>query len=438
MIEIIGLTYILTAFCFIKHYTKREGPSPSLMWVLMQAIMFIGIASIIDINKSADRLFLFLNWSALFIFILGNRFCNYIRSSTTINNSGKILFRINSNGLFWLKCFIVIVVSFIACSYLYSKVSNVIYVLISSFLNGGQLVSIERFRFAFTQVRGNGYIYQFRVVLLPILNIALLLSGNNKLKLAAYSLAPFTLFFLLGTGQRGGAVLMFIVFYINIVLLKKYLKCRTPKIFYVVLIFGILIFIVLTIANDRVQNSGNIFNAIMDRLFFDNQYTATIGFRYIFEQPTQFGYDWLMRIRNVLPWKVPHIPLDFIINDIIYGGYGGTCPPSAIGSMYYNLGLFGTLLFIFLLGYIYRIIEIIFINKRKTSFDLTFYSFYTVSLGTWIAGDISFLFNDGIVAVLILHLLMNLYTRKRIPFSYVSNERQPLQVRKRSSQPAGF
>ncbi len=417
MIEIATTIYLFISFCYIFYFSRKEGPSPSLLWVIFQAVIYVGIAKIADLDIAADRMLLFLHWIALPIFILGNCLCNLTHSSRQ-NKQGEMLFYVRNTSLFWMKCICVITVSFIACIYLYSHAPNVIYVLVKSILSSGQIVSIERLRFAFTQVRGNGYIYQFRVVLLPLINMAFLLSIDKKYQKIAFLLAPFTVYFLLGTGQRGGAVIMFIVFCVNIILFKKYARCTTPKIFYAIVILGAFMFIGLTIANGRAQISGSVIMAIIDRIFYDNQYTAIIGFRFIYEQPVQIGYDWLMRIRDILPWKSGYVPLDFIINDIIYGGMGGTCPPSAVGSIYYNWGSCGTLIFIFFMGYLYRRIALFFMNNRKNIFDLTFYSFYSVSLGSWMAGDILFLFNDGTIAVLLLQLLINSFMKKNIAYNH--------------------
>ena len=179
MIEIATTIYLFISFCYIFYFSRKEGPSPSLLWVIFQAVIYVGIAKIADLDIAADRMLLFLHWIALPIFILGNCLCNLTHSSRQ-NKQGEMLFYVRNTSLFWMKCICVITVSFIACIYLYSHAPNVIYVLVKSILSSGQIVSIERLRFAFTQVRGNGYIYQFRVVLLPLINMAFLLSIDKK------------------------------------------------------------------------------------------------------------------------------------------------------------------------------------------------------------------------------------------------------------------
>ena len=191
------------------------------------------------------------------------------------------------------------------------------------------------------------------------------------------------------------------------------LNYKIPKLLYFLIIVGGIAFCILTIANGRSQTSGSLLLAIIDRIFKDNQYTAIIGFRYIFEQPTQWCYDWGMQIANLLPNQNSYLALDYVINNIIYGGYGGTCPPSFIGSVYYNLGGGITPFFLLGLGYLYQHITYLFYKRATNPLDVTCYAFLVVKLGSWVAGDISNLLNSGVLVVLCLQIYMNFLARKR-------------------------
>ena len=405
--------YCFSSFFYILYLLKirREGLSPVLFWIIFQMIMFCGLVNLADYDTFPDKMLLFIHFIGLYSFIGGNALHRI--QHRKINLSHVELCHFNESSLFQVKCAVIICLSFIACIYLYSQSTNVINILITSIFKGSGIVSIERARYAFTQVSGNGYIYQFRVVLLPLINMFFLLSMEKKYKLLGYVLAPITAYFVLGTGQRGAAVELFVIFCVNIILLKNLSNYKTPKIFYIVTAFGIIMFALLTIANGRTQISGNLLLATLDRIFKDNQFTAIIGFRYIYQQPLSWGYDWFMRLISLLPGNNSYLALDSIINSIIYGGYGGTCPPSFIGSVYYNWGGVGTCLFLIFWGYFYQHITFLFYKRERVApFDVTCYSFIVIKLGCWIAGDISGFFNNGTFAVLCLQLYMNMFNKK--------------------------
>ena len=139
------------------------------------------------------------------------------------------------------------------------------------------------------------------------------------------------------------------------------------------------------------------------RLFSDNQTSALVGFRYIYDQTVQFGAEWLTDILGILPGEYKGSDLANRVHALLYGSDRGTSPVSLWGSVYYNWGWFGILLFPPLLSFVYCVISKRFLKRPNyTSLEIAGYAFSFYILGAWIASGPMQLVNNGIVACAVL------------------------------------
>ena len=413
-IYIVIIVYFIVFSAYVI-YRRKDFISPAVIFCCAQAIMFSGILSHAEYSIASDRKLLFFYLIALCFFCIGTllrkrkpSYINYSiddRDFTTYQQS-VIVF--------------LIIVSVILSSYLFANNGGNAFIISLRQLFSSSDANIVSLRSNYNQVRGIGYITQFRGVILPLLNILLLVNRKGKkLRTMGLILLPFTVTFLLGTGQRGQFVLLAIVLIADMYMQKRFnnFKINIGKI----TILGLIVFIlfsVLSVTNGRTNaNDTNTFiavvNALVRRIMNDNQGCAVIGFRYIDTLKPVWGYDWTMSLLDILPGKNSYFDMETRIFAIIYGGANGTAPPCIWGSAYYNWSYFGVTLFPLLLGYIYEGVYIRFLRKEKTQIMIAMNAGIFVLLGYWTASTPMYLINDGLVTIIILNILLSRISLER-------------------------
>lgn len=413
MILIIAI-YFLFALSYLI-YRRKHFLSPSSLFVASQIIMFAGILGYADFGNKSDIKLIFIYVVALVFFIFG-----------TLVKPAKVTqkyYKTDKNDFSTFQTIVIVVLVALSiglCSYLFAKNGGNAFVLaVKSIFSDGES-NIVSARSEYNKVSGIGYISQFRGVILPLLNILLVINRKRKkLRTLGFILLPFTVLFLLGTGQRGQFFIIACIVLLNVFLQGKYLGFKIKWLRIVVAgIIAFALFSILSVANNRVSSGDTnivvgVFNAFIKRIMNDNQSCAVIGFRYIDSLNVCWGRDWAMSFLDLLPGKNSYISMESQIFNLIYGSTNGTSPPCIWGSAYYNFGYFGVTLFPFALGFLYEKCYRSFLDKPKSQLSICMYSGLFVIMGFWIASTPMYLINDGFVTILILLFILD-----RITFSF--------------------
>lgn len=406
------ILYLIISIISIVIRIKQEFISPSTLFLLSQLIMFSGILFQANLTYEADQILLILYFLALIMFIFGTKFARklsagkiYCREYTEMYKPEKIQIQI---------IFLIVIVSIFACIYLFWNMGGNIFLnVLSSLIGKEEAINVTESRLASYGIVGIGYIYQFRVILLPVLSLFLV--RYYKKNIMTFFIFGLMICFLLGTGQRGGFV-TFGIIWITVIGRENIMKKKgVGKETLLVVGFVLLLFGIMTVANGRItEDNKNVFGAMLDRFTNDNQLTAVVGFRYIYSQPIQWGKDWLSMIMDILPGKNDYLPVANRVFSIIYGSTRGTAPPCIWGSVYYNWGLIGMIVVPFLLGIFYRILYCRLFRRVVNPLRLTIYSAIFVAVGMWVADSPVVLFNQGFVTLCILAYLLHIDNPKKL------------------------
>ena len=406
MIDLIIIIYYLISITYLIYNIKKDFISLPNLFLISQLVMFSGITMQMNKNVLADRILIIMYTIALIMFILGVSFCKKLKKGKVVSISYN--YNYVPNKYQFQMIYLIVFISILACLYLFRAVGTNLFVnIIKTLASSGELDNITESRLSFYGVSGIGYIYQFRVILLPVLTIFLF--SFCKKNFSTWALFILMITFLLGTGQRGG-FFTFGLTWLLILLTEGQLRGnRFNKKIVGVFILVISLFCIMTIANGRITSENkNIIGAIIQRFTNDNQITAIYGFRYIYNQPTQWGLDWLNMFKDILPGKNSYLPVANRIFATMYGSTRGTAPPCIWGSVYYNWGLIGIIVIPFFMGLIYRLIYCRLFRREINPLRLTIYSAIFVSLGMWAADAPITLFNQGFIALCILAFILHI------------------------------
>ena len=405
-------------------YIRKYKLTPVSTFLIMEMTMFYGIC-LFKSNKSTGTSPEAIKLESIYVvallfFIFGVEFSKRyklrIRSKniTTLdrNNGGSALdTELSKNQM--IVVWAVIILGVLLCTYYFIVGgANVFIIALRDFINGS-LSTYKAARAVYRTVTGSGYIYQFRVVLLPILVTYLTFFSKKKYpKVITIPIFIFMIVSIVGTGQRNA-----FVFYTLIVILyyyfmkKKGIKFISKAHFIFLGICGLLMLVLLTIGNGRVNTESNQFvgalDSIWSRVFEANQGSAITAFRYIDTQKTVWGYDWIKMLGQVLPGKSDYLAVDNISYFMDYGSYDGTNPPCLWGSAWYNFHIIGITIYPFIIGMgmhnVYKTM------RRKENKDRFYYLIYValcVYFGIWTYGTPVSLFNHGIITLLILRWII--------------------------------
>ena len=406
--EIIIFIYYSIAIVYEIYSVKKRFVTLSFIFIGMQILMFSGILTYADFTYSADRKLVFIYLIALVMFIFGTEISShlYIADYRRIRLSENDKLSHNQKKLIIL----LITISVMACMYLFlSSGYNVFFMILKSIGTGSQ-DNFTNSRIALNNVQGIGYIYQFRVIILPILCAFLTIYKEDK-KIHKFGIAifPLMIIFVLGTGQRGGFVMFVLIFLVALFYL--YQIYREKKILKKIVIIGfgaIVLFATMTIFNGRVGSDGDLVQATLQRIFDDNQKCAVVAFRFICTQNIQWGKDWFLSFMDIFPGKNSYVQLSYVIFDVMYGSTRGTAPPCIWGSAYYNFGFIGIVIMPLIMGFLYHKLYYKFCLHPATKIRIFLYSAKFVVLGSWIADTPLVLFNQGFVTLCIMTLLLDI------------------------------
>ena len=407
MFLIIISYYIIATLYLISTY-KKYFITPSLIFVGMQTVMFSGILSYADFTNKSDCKLIILYLIALICFIIGSTFAAkvYGYNVDQINIATPEKNILSNNQSFYVM--VLLIVSILLCAVFFVKAGYNVFLQILRSISSSGSENVTDSRLKFNNISGVGYIYQFRVIILPLISAFLLSYKENDImhKIGIISF-PIMIIFVLGTGQRGGFVMFVLMWIVALLYMYKFYRDRKIKkmLIAIVCIAGGL-FAIMTIFNGRVKEGGNVVTAVLQRVFDDNQECAIYAFRYIDSQPTQWGRDWLLSIKDILPGKNDYIQLSYVVFGIMYGTTRGTAPPCIWGSAFYNWSYFGVIIFPFIMGFFYHKLYTSFCKKPVTKMRIFIYSAMFVVLGNWIADTPLVLFNQGFITLCIMKFLL--------------------------------
>ena len=411
IINIIIFSVIVIPYTVV--YIKKYKLTPVSVFLTMEISYFFGICLApkgkLDVAIKLETIYVV----ALFFFILGVEFSKRLKSKKIYDDFIPFVDNVETHNQS-IAIWIIIFISILLCSYLFAKGGTNVFLRSLQDLFSGSSGVYKSERRKFFSVSGMGYIYQFRAILLPILTIYVAYCSKRKLpKFIALALLILMLVFLLGTGQRNAFVFFcLIVLLYSITMQMKYNIIVFSKKQYIIMGVAAGVFLVaLTIGNGRVSSDGNIITgaieSLVDRISGVNQRTAINAFSYIDEQPTSWGYDWLMTIRDILPGKSGYLTVSRITYYLAYGTYRGTGDPCIWGSAWYNFNFIGVTFFPFLIGWLYhREYKKMVSTPYKNRLYMLIYSGLSVYLGLWVYGTPMNLFNIGVVSLLFLRFLL--------------------------------
>jgi len=424
--SIVILLYYVISISFMFFLYNRYKVCPELLWCGMQLLMFFGITRCMNINLQSDIQLISLYLIGLLSFIISNVVFRLVKPPNKTVDVHSNLDNYKSRK-FYLYSMIIICV--LLSLYFFAKGGGNVFLNSLKAMISGKDYSAKYSRMGLLSVSGVGYIYQLRVIVLPL--CVLYYTMINKKKITTILLNVIMIIFLIGTGQRGGLVsfiaiaLLTVYYWFNYKKEKGVVEKKPIKKFKIyisiILIAGIL-FSLSTVMNLRVSENGTIFSAISQRFLEDNQTSALIGFRYIKMQNIQHGRDWLNQLVDILPGKNDYITLDTRIFAFLYGGsMDGTSPPCIWGSAYYNFGVYGVIIMGIITSYIAAKIHYIFSRKDCDELEIIVYSSLQFLLAFWVVSGPVTLFNSGFITVIILYFILKFALRHRIVFKRGGN-----------------
>jgi hypothetical protein len=426
--DILLLTIALVVFLVIAG-RKLGFLSPSSLFLYSQYAMAIGIISSLDEGRIADRthrdllLFAFLSYvvsTLLIVGLLG-------RGVTRGAYSPIVNFQYPANTVnFWILVSIAIGVAY------YAAIGYVAFFESMSAAVEGTSEDVAGLRlesYAGSRYLYPGYVNQFKNALLPALFLVVVTASFSLKKpsrwLTALGLGSITIVLLIGTGQRHPFIKILVLAVVFAYFILPKISARSVL---GVAAVGAPLFILTTFASGRatsdLEGAGSLsgivsvfFDQLMQRLFSSNQLSATVGFRYIYyRDDIAFGSEWMQSLKGLLPGQ-PGSDIANQIFAVLYGGTRGTSPLSLWGSAYYNFGFEWTVVLAGLLGIIFALISASFLKRRTLNLiQAAGMAGITMTLGMWIAGDLTALFNSGL-GVFVLFLIWGDRIEKRVKSS---------------------
>ena len=402
--------YLLSVSYLVITYSKYKI-CPEFVWGVLQLVMFYGIGKKINYQYESDLVLVCLYLLALFCFVISSSFANHIYHP---NSSLLKEPNISNYSIRFPYIWMILGVSFLICGlYFIRGGGNVFIASIRAMITGTEY-STKYGRMGLLHTSGTGYVYQLRIAIIPSLTLYYIFV--KKRHIYSYILAILAVIFRLGTGQRGGfisfmCVCVLAVYYWQIATEERLVEERkrsSAKTYIIIFATAMSLFALTTIMNGRVESSGSIISAMLKRIFNDNQVSAIHAFRYVYDEPCQYGRDWYLMLRKLLPGAPSYTPLAVKVFALIYGGStAGTSPPCIWTSAYYNFGVFGVVLVSSVLGIVTVKLHRKYTRKELDELSTILYAGKTFLLCYWLVDGPVTLVNNGFVALCLLEYVMN-------------------------------
>ena len=411
------ILYYIISLSYILYLYGRYKICPELMWCALQLMMFFGVTHFIENGIESDAQLIRLYLLGLIIFVLTSGVLRAINPPRKKIKIEKNIKNYKSRRIYLYTMMLVCIT--VSAMFFVRGGGNVFLNGLRAMISGAEY-STKYSRMGLLSVSGVGYIYQLRVIVLPLCVLYYIII--NKKKATSFILTFVMLVILLGTGQRGGLVSFVAIALVTIYYWSSPRREKTEKkpvnrfrlYFGIITIAGVL-FALSTVLNGRVSAGGSVFSAIIKRFLEDNQSCAVMGFRYIKSQEIQYGKDWIAQLRDVLPGKNSYLSMATRIFAYMHGGsLAGTSPACIWGSGYYNFGVFGVIIVAILDAIIINSIHTFFSRRICDEVDIIAYSGLQFLAAFWVADGPVNLFNNGFVTVLLFYWIMKIALRYHI------------------------
>ena len=431
MIAAITICYVVVTVVtgwLLVHGRRGFVLNPAVLFLISQAIMFMGTVPMIEAGSDADHKYLLILFIAMIFTCFGIGYACFLQPVPKEENLrwfDSPLTGIETGPRLELVVYSIIIGSIVIAFLYYNAVGyNLFIVALGNLLTGGanQANDIGTMRLEFYADPDNyfapGYVNQFKNLLLPCL-LAFVAArrcySRSRLDLITLIIAvPLCLAFLLGTGQRFPIVMA--CGCAGVYLFYSVPKRLSKRILVTLSLFAIIFFLAGTLILGRggeSESGGSLSVLASDaasRFTGGNQDTGLVGFRFIQRRPITWGMDYyyrIARIIRILPGgKRDLMMIDNEVYAFQYGTPRGTAPMHIWGESWYNFGWLGVTVMPFGLGFLYQRVFTRMIRGPKTLGRLLVYVYGSVLLGTWATAGPDYLLNNGLITVLILSFLL--------------------------------
>lgn len=384
---------------------------PAQLFVYVQMIMALGTFPLLDAVRSDIIYGYIIAWSVLSFMAthavvalhrppqmrIGGRWVPELKPTTAFKPNASLI------ALIVLSAIIVVL-------YYRSVGYSALFVGLRNSLTGGS-ADIQGIRIA--AYSGDryffpGYVNQFKNALLPALVVIVIYywrSIGKQRVLASAGLILFTIFALLGTGQRGAFIQFVIVLIVFLYLVNQR---RLPRNGLIIALASLMFILISTIAlgrsNRKLSDDAGLaerlfvsLDEFIDRIFVVQQEAGIAGFRYIYARDVEWGGEWLQAALGMLP-GVRGTDLPNRIFEVLYGTDRGTASPSVWGSVYHNWGILGILVLPVVFAVVFGLIgRACLLPIPRNSLTLMGIAGMTTTVGLWAAGTPVTLLNHGLV-----------------------------------------
>ena len=399
MIYLFSFLYLL---CLFLVFVSVKNTLP-FFYLIFFGIMYFGTVINLEIGSDSDLFYYILILCFLCMYTITTIIFNIkypIYKKLKVFKVQPIIYDSRKTvNIFWL---LVIISSLLTLLYFYLLGYNIFYLVLNDF-SSADITTHRVDSYSGETYFAPGYFNQFKNALLPVAITILLFNKTKNKKILYYLCIPIAFFGLVGTGQRAFLVFTFLSILLSTYYLGKF-KIKTiifPSII-VLLIFGAGSFFLGR--TDEFTLSSTVEN-LLYRVFVQEQNEALITFRYLYKIPISNGYDWYRAIIGIFP-GIKGSEIQHIVFGLIHGNPRGMAALSFIGSIYHNFGLIGIIIISSLLAFLLNLITYNFLRKKKDIGNIVLFSFITFYTSMFSSGDIIFLFNKGVVLLLIISYLI--------------------------------
>jgi len=384
--------------CIYLTYRAVKNTLP-FFYLIFFFIMYMGTILNLDSNLESDIYYFLLIACFLFFYTFTTILFNTRFSiSKKLKEYKLIPVQYDSKRAIQIFWCLAILSSFLTLLYFYLLGYNVFLLVFNDF-SAADITTARVNSYSGETYFAPGYFNQFKNVLLPVSVIALISNKVKSKKVLYLVLVPIAFFGLVGTGQRAFLMYTFVSFQLSSYYLDKF-KVRSiviPSLF-IVFIFGVGSFF---LGRTDELSAGSILENLLARIFIIEQQDSLRTFQYLYDIPITYGYDWFRGIIGIFP-GIKGSEIQHIVFGLIHGTERGTASISFIGSIYHNFGLVGVILISSLLAFFLNKITYEFLRRKKIVGNIVIFSFITFYMAIYSAGDIVFLFNKGVILLIII------------------------------------
>lgn len=260
--------------------------------------------------------------------------------------------------------------------------------------------------------RGQGYIDQLRMIVLPYVVSCLFLwawhTRRRGLQIVTVALGAPVVVFLMGTGQRHPLLAFLLSLTIlGYVMAPPHTHRRVLGIFFAV---GFGFFFALTFMLGRYTHTeslasdmGMVALGLWNRICYSNAF-GTMALFELFPNPEPFrwGTTWTNDLRGFLPG--PYVALSAWLFRRLYG-FTGTASPMCFGEMYANFGFIGVFVGSALVGAGIQVVHVLWARRRTYGAeDLVVYAMLSMGFARLAMGGLLGPIQYGLVGLPLLYL----------------------------------